>query len=401
MFAQKYMLPAFAVISVAAAATASVCTTSTATINSAADATAFASCTTIKGDVLIGPDAAGVLALDGPEQITGDVVCNNAGGLVSLTSSTIATIGGSFSLFNLTLLSTLQFNDLTKVETIDFNSLPALSTLTFPSFISTASSLTVTNTFLKTLDGINLMTVGLMDINNNLRLANFSTQVANITQSLNIAANGQALDVDFPNLIWANNMTLRNISVLSVPSLATVNGSFILDEGLLTTLSTPNLTTVGSFANKAGSLSLVGNSALSNITFPQLNSVGGGIQIANNTALDTIAFPALTQVGGAVDLAGNFSTPSLPALENVQGAMNIQSTAVITCSDFTKLSGNVVQGADTCKSATDDPTSIGGSSTSSGGSSSTTSKGAAAGSYTLTAPAIGLSVIGGLLGMLV
>jgi hypothetical protein len=211
-------------------------------------------------------------------------------------------------MFNLTLLSTLSMTQLEQVGTISWSALPALSQLTFPSFISKAQSVTITNTFLSTLDGINLDTVGLLDINNNNRLRTFSTQIANITQGVNIASNGRSLDISFPNLIWANNMTFRNVSSVSIPSLATVNGSLIFDENYFTGIAAPNLTAVGDVATGSGSLAFVANPQLTNITIPHLTAIGGGVQVANNSALQTISFPVLKTVGGAVDLSGNFTT---------------------------------------------------------------------------------------------
>jgi len=400
MFCQKFLLPAFALLG-AVSAQSSVCTAATVTINSQADATALASCKTVKGSILIGPDAANIIDISGPGQVTGNITSANAGNLISLTSSTITNIGGEFSLFNMTLMSTLQFTELTSVGTIFWSALPALSSLTLPGPITQSNSVTITNTFLTTLKGIDLMTVGTLNINNNKRLTTFTAQIANITSSLTISANSDQLDVEFPKLVWAADMTFRNVAKLNIPSLATVNDSLTIDESTLTDISLSNLTTVGSFANKAGGLSLIGNTALTNITFSLLNSVGGGMQIANNSLLQTVSFPALTQVGGALDLAGNFTTPSLPALENVQGALNIQSTATIDCSKFTALDGNVVQGKDNCVSATDDPTSITSGTSTSSGPKSSGSKGAAA-SYSLDSRStIGLSVLGGLLGLLV
>lgn len=403
MFAQKLLLPALAVFGAVSAQT-SACkdAKATITINSQADATAISDCDTIAGSVLVGPNASGVLALDGPSAISGSLLVSNAGQLTDLTSSTIgsiATSSGSFTMFNLTLLSTLRFNELTQVGTINWAALPALSQLTFPSFVSKAASVTITNTFLSTLDGINLMTVGLLDINNNNRLQTFSTQIANITQGVNIASNGRSLDISFPNLIWANNMTFRNISSLSIPSLAKVNGSLIFDENFFSSFAAPNLTSVGDSANSRGSLAFVANPQLKNITIPGLTGIGGGVQIANNTALQTISFPVLKNVGGAVDLSGNFTTPNLSALNNVKGAMNIQSTSQIDCDGFNKLRGNVVQGKENCVSATEDPTTLSPSGTVTGGHSSSTSKSAAI-SYGINEAVAGLSVVGGIMQLL-
>lgn len=84
--------------------------------------------------------------------------------------------------------------------------------------------------------------------------------------------------------------------------------------------------------------------------------------------------------------------------------MNIQSTATIDCTTFNNMKSKtgVVQGKETCVSGTDNPETLGGSGTSSGsGSKTSNSKGAAMGSYNLNQATIGLSVVGGLLGMLV
>jgi hypothetical protein len=285
--------------------------TSTYTINAQADVTQIADCTTVAGSVVVGESIVGELALDGPSSISGSLIVSNAPNLTSLSSASIGSIAtskGSFTLSGLTVLSTLKFTGLTNVGSINWAALPALDLLTFPSIVSKANNITITNTFLSTLDGINLMTVGSIDINNNNRLTKFSTQVANITSTANIASNGKNLAVSFPNLIWAGELVFRNVSTVSIPSLAAVNGSLIFDENYFTSIAAPNLTSVGNTATGHGSLAFVANSALTNITIPQLATIGGGAQIANNSALQTISFPVLTTVGGAVDLTGNFTT---------------------------------------------------------------------------------------------
>jgi hypothetical protein len=295
------------------AQTATICSQPTVTINSQADAALYTDCPTIKGDVLIGPSAQADISLDGPLQITGDLNCLNAGGLTSLGSATLGSISGQINLQNLTTLSTLQFSDLTSVGSINFIALPALSEFSFTSTISKAASVVISNTFLSTLDGINLATANTIEINNNDYLREFSTQVANITTSIDINSNGNALVVSFPNLIWAGNMTIKNTSSVSIPSLHVVNGSLGLYGNGFASISAPNLTAIGNTATNAGGLAIVGNSALTNFSFPVLTDVGGGAQVANNTGLSDINFPALSIVGGAIDFTGNFSSYVFPS----------------------------------------------------------------------------------------
>jgi hypothetical protein len=299
---------------------------------------------------------------------------------------------------NLTLLSTLSMPSLASVKTIAWTALPALPQLS--AAIKKATSVTISNTFLSTLDGINLDSVATLEIDNNNRLKTFSTQIANITSSVNINSNGNSLDVSFPNLIWAANMTFRNVSTVSIPSLAVVNGSLGFYGNYMSSIAAPNLTSVGSTANGQGSLAFVANAKLSNISMPLLKTVGGADQIANNTALYTISFPALTTVGGAIDFSGNFTTPSLPALNNVKGGFNVQSKSQIDCSGFQSQagSGKVIQGTFICKT-TADATTLGSSTTTGTSASSTSTKGSAA-SYGINGALTGLSVLGGFLQML-
>jgi len=395
----QYLLPAFAVFSIAAAQSA-ICTQSTATINTPADATALASCSTIQGSVLVSSSATGIIRLDGPQQITGDLICANATGLTELESTTIGAIGGTFNLNGLTLLSTLSMGALTSVGAIDWVALPALSQLNFGAVVSQASTVVISNTFLSTLDGINLDTVDTIQIDNNNRLHTFSTQVANITKNLMIFANGEQLDVSFPNLIWAGNMTFRAISSISIPSLAVVNGSLGFYDSYVSSIIAPNLTAVGDTATGKGSLAFVDNVQLTNLSMPSLANIGGADQIANNTLLAGISFPALQNVGGAIDFSGNFTTPNLPALVNVKGGFNIQSEQAIDCSAFKAEAGTgkVIQGKYFCQGTVADVGGLGSTPTSTGSSAKPTKN--AASPFGMSAAAAGMGVVGGLLQLL-
>lgn len=407
MLAKTILLPALALAGAVAASPQdsqpTLCAQPTATITNAADASQLAQCTSVSGTIVLSPDAAGSIDISGPKEIQGDFIAHSAGNLVGLTSSTIQSIGGSFDLFNLTTLSTLAFSKLTSSNTIIWNALPALGQLTLTDFISQASSVTIENTGLTTLDGINLDTVDTMDINNNRRLTTISTQVGSVGTLLNIASNGLALSVDLPNLIWASNATFRNASTISIPSLSVINGTLTFDENTLSSLSAPNLTSIGDAKHGIGSFTFVGNPGVQNLTFPALTSIAGANEIANNTALTTISFPALTYVGGAIDFSGNFTTPNLNALKTVKGGFSLESTATIDCSKFKAESGasSTLQGSFNCESATDNPQpNISGTSTGSSSSASATSSKGAAVSYGINEAVAGLSVIGGILQIL-
>jgi hypothetical protein len=226
--------------------------------------------------------------------------------LTEISSSTIKSIGGTFNLFNVTGLNYLSFDQLTSVSSIIWNIVPNFISVTFPQSISQANSVDIEDTTLKTLDGINLDTVDTFTVINNRYLTSISTQVTNVGSIINIASNGIGLTVDLPNLVWAANATFRNTSSVTIPSLATVNGTLTFDENLFSNLAAPNLTAIGT--SSVGSLTLAGNPSLNNFSFPLLKSIAGANNIANNSALTNISFPSLTSVGGAIFFTGNFTT---------------------------------------------------------------------------------------------
>ena len=206
---------------------------------------------------------------------------------------------------NVTKLSSLSFSSLTSVRALAWQSVTNLNTFTLGP-LNKADEVTISDTFLDALDGIDLSKVNKFDINNNRRLKKFSTKLASLSDTLNIQANGIGgigLEVNLPNLIWIANMTIANVTKFQVPSLKVVNGSARFDSNYFETFSAPNLT-----HTESGDISFVGNGALNNMTFPKLATIGGGLLIANNTGLDKVTyFSQLTDVGGAIKLRGNFT----------------------------------------------------------------------------------------------
>lgn len=253
--------------------------------------------------MIVDAAASGQIALDGVGQITGDLRCENAGSLTELSADQLGTIGGTFFLNNLTIMSTLAFSSLNNVQSIAWTALPALQGLNFPQGVSMATNVGISNTQLNTLSGIELETVEDMYINNNPYLATVNVNtIVNITGSLNFAANSRDLAVTFDNLLQANNLTFINVSSVSMPSLNVVNGSLGFYSDTFQSFSAPNLTQTG------GALAFVDCPNLSNISMPSLKGIGAGFLIANNTNLKSLeGFPELQVVVGAIDFTGEFN----------------------------------------------------------------------------------------------
>jgi hypothetical protein len=206
-------------------------------------------------------------------------------------------------LTGLTILSTLQFDSLSAINEIYWVGLPALQGLNFNSGISRANIVYISNTQLNTLAGIELTAVTSMDVNNNPYLTTIDVNgLANVTNSLSFSANGRDLEISFPNLEGAANLTFRNVSKISMPSLSSVDGDMGFYSNTFETFAAPNLTQTG------GTLAFVDSPGLSSLSFPLLTTIGGGFQIANNTNLKTInGFPKLKTIVGALDFAGTFN----------------------------------------------------------------------------------------------
>lgn len=265
---------------------------------------ALASCSTFSGSIAIDSSTTDNINLAGITMIEESLIADNVTGMGSLSAPDLEEIGKTFDLNQLTILSTLSFPKLVKVDTINWIALPALQGLTFSnSGVQEVNMLHIDNTELASLDGINLQVADTIYIGNNRFLQSVNMQLGNVTESLTFSNNGADLVAEFPNLIWAYNITIRNLSSVAVPSLASVNGSLGFYGNYFESFSAPNLTNVG------GSLAFVSNDKLSNITLPELTTVGGGFQIANNSALQDIdGFHNLATVGGALDFTGAFKT---------------------------------------------------------------------------------------------
>ncbi|PMD29371.1 hypothetical protein L207DRAFT_409123, partial [Hyaloscypha variabilis F] len=332
----------------------SPCTQATVTIGSQADAAAFTSCATISGTVLISPSATGEITLNGPQQITGDFDVSNAMALTYLGSPSLTTIGGTFTLQDLPLLSAIDFISLANVGAVLGANLPAASgTLSFPGAGSRGfqtKSFTLFGTALVGLD-FSLGGTATVNITNNPGLSLASINMTSITSSLTIASNNFASSFSFPGLVWAANITASDLYEFSVPDLAVVNGSFGLYGNTFPSFSAPKLTSVGSVTTGQGALSISNNTNLTGLSMPLLSSVGGTLEVEGSGMLQAISFPALADAGKII-LIGNFSTPSLGSLSSVKNGFDLESNSTsVDCLAFQKAAwAGLIQGPFVCKS---------------------------------------------------
>lgn len=274
----------------------------TTTLQNAGDATALATCSTFTGNIAIATGTTDDIAINGVKKITGDLIASSNDNMKQISASDLVTLDGAMNLNGLTSLYALNFPKLKTVDSIKWQALPNLQDIGFTAEVTKADKVDIQNTALRSLKGINIEQADEIFIANNGYIDDISMQLGNVSTSLTLADNNEAVKVQLPNLIWASNLTFRFCGSVSVPSLETLNGSLGLYNNGFDTFSAPNLTTVGE------AVAIVANDQLKNISFPQLTKISGNLQIANNSKLIEIdGFPQLKSIGGAFDMSGNFT----------------------------------------------------------------------------------------------
>lgn len=352
-------------------------------------------CSTITGDVTVSSDLAGDVTISGPKTIKGDLIVNNATGLLSLTSTTLSSIEGRFELTSLNSLNSISMENLRSINDLAMQKLPALRDLTFGSEgVTKASKIEVSDTFLSDLSGLKVNSVDTFNINNNDRLTTFESDLVNITNTLIITSNGRDMKVALSQLESAAEIQIANVKSFSVPLLANVSASLKFDQcDELLSFAAPNLTAV------TDAVAFINNKKLSNISFPILKEIGGDLRIVNNTKLTDIdGFPKF-ESAASLNFGGNFEEISLPSLERIGGTAKISTTTKneTVCDDIKDADDDgKIKGGATCtydnENANKGGDSSGGSSSS---GSSSDDKDSAAGNTFVSSALVGLALIAG------
>lgn len=305
-------------------------------------------CKVIDANLVIDKSVAGEVVITGPEEITGDFIVNDATKIISLSSSSITTIGGKLELDSLEALQTLQMDSLTDVGGLSFITLPRLGTLVFGTKgVTKIGSIRISDTYLSDLSGLSVATVESFQIDNNRKITSYNSDLVNVTKQLLIFDNGNNMDITMNKLELAAEIQISNAKNFEVPALERVTKSLkFTSNPELKSLSFPNLTKVDE------SIAFVDMNKLTNISFPVLETIGGGLTIQNNTKLLAINdLPKLETVGGAISLRGNFEEVELPKLDTVQGTVEVTSTTDIKefCEFFDGLKEDgKIEGKENC-----------------------------------------------------
>lgn len=279
---------------------ATSCASVTFTINSAAEATALAACSTLDGDVVIGPEI-GQIEISGPTQINGNLIVEDIWDVTSLSSPDLTTITGVLELTNVTLLSTINMPALTSVGSIHFESLPALTNLSFASGITAVESITMEDTFLASMEDFMPTSIDQLTLLDNRRLNKVDLPVRTITGTLTARGNGASAEIHLPNLVFAQVLKISNATSFDARRLEAIEKVALFENNHFTSLDLPSW-------QKCGDLVISNSPNLTEAVLPALKVISGQLNITNNTKLAVVdGFKDLATVGADMNVRGLFS----------------------------------------------------------------------------------------------
>jgi hypothetical protein len=228
---------------------------------------------------------------------------NGTTNITSFNAPDLTIIGKNLELFSCILLTDLNMTELTLVGDMNFESLPNLQYLSFDSGVRAAGGISITNTGLNNLDGLEITSASNgIKITVNPDLINVSFNSLTNTSSLfTIQANSPHLAVNLPNLVAVQNLTVMNATSLSIPSLYHLTGQLLISGSSIDNFSTGPLQT-------GTDIVFVDNALLSNISMPDLTTLSGDLIITGNGVLEEITgFSSLANVQGNIDVTGNYT----------------------------------------------------------------------------------------------
>ncbi|RCI09246.1 hypothetical protein L249_1530, partial [Ophiocordyceps polyrhachis-furcata BCC 54312] len=258
-------------------------------------------CDVVDANLIVDENVAGSLSIEGPKQLRKDFIVSNATKLISISSSSINAVGGSLRLEGLQLLSSCNLQSLTSVVDMFLLNLPQLNGLTLGTEgVTKARRISIDDTFISDLTGLNIATADIIEISNNPKLTTFDSPLVNVTKSLKLTNNGNNMQVNMSSLQTCGEIQFRQVKSFDAPVLSRAESIKFNDSPELLSVSCSNLTEI------AASLTLINNKKLNRLSFPLLKTIKGDMTIQNNTALQQVdGFPKVESVGNIL-LRGNF-----------------------------------------------------------------------------------------------
>lgn len=227
------------------------------------DVLEISSCKTFEGSIAISEEVFGSIALDGIEEITGSLIVDSAETLTYFSADSLTTVGG-LELKDSPIFTGFDLPSLNKVESLSLASLPLLWEVDFGSTIQECSTVEVRDTYLTSLE-LDVLEPEKIIIEENAFLWSVSVASTSV-EEISIGGNTNAVDISFPQLESAKQITISNATGLSFPSLTSIEESITITESYLETFDFSTLETIG------GSLEISGVWDLESLSLSALKS---------------------------------------------------------------------------------------------------------------------------------
>jgi len=358
-----------------------VTSTATLVLHSQADLDALSPCTIFTGDIAINGDIGvntptpteSALALPtGLTTILGRLDISSLPNLVQLNASHLENITTGISMQNLNNLKAVFLQNL-RASGIYFElvQLPALAQLGIGNFSLPVdgASFGIYGTQLPAMRNVSCNNVAFCEVGIHFKRCRFLSRleanqyITSISQPglmnasfITILYNSPDLSLNLPDLLTSGHTSFGNMDGVNIKVLQNTSDHLTFGNASLTNISAPELISVGRDLE-------IGNCIdLTTLYFPKLQTISRNFLIEGNPSLEMISgFPSLTTIGGDLDWTGAFNNASsLPQLKSIGGALNVQSSSRELRCPFPQLRTNgVIHGHGfVCTGGVTDPDSI-------------------------------------------
>ena len=165
-------------------------------VQSQADLDPIKSCKKYTGSISIDKVSSVDLSLPGVAQVDGDINVLNNEALARLSFPQLQAVNG-FKLENNRALSKLELSSLMAARSFVVAVHPSLPAISFPAGLSQVSKITVTDTTIARLEGLNMDRADEIVIDNNMYLKNLvARNLSEVTNSMAISENSPELTLD-------------------------------------------------------------------------------------------------------------------------------------------------------------------------------------------------------------
>ncbi|CAG8605816.1 15281_t:CDS:2, partial [Dentiscutata heterogama] len=314
------------------------------------------SCRSFAGTILISSLSISDLVIPCIQNFEGTIDINSNGNIrrISLPNLVSAT---RISISNQAMLTTLEFPSIQKIDTLTIKKLPNLADLSFSSMLNETKNLEISETGARGILVLKVNKMSNLRVENNKQLEYLQAPNMESINTIYLTENGKGkFDFTAPYLSNVNDLTVKSVGSLSLPSLSMVSNNFVASENSFSSLSLQNLRSI------TGAMTIDRNQYLNSTNFPELQTIGSSLVISNNPSLEKInGFPKLERIGGSADITGSFSELEASKLNEIKGGINVQTKSErFRCEAVVKLKNEGVVKGDTtvCLSGIKEPKGV-------------------------------------------